>query len=140
MFYDSRKVGLIVVFLLNSVLLVGCGGGADAVPQGDVSGAVKVNGQPVTQGKITFTSAALGAAGSADLAADGTYTFPGPLPAGEYKVYFSEAGLGDRPPSEDPKADAMSGLKDVPEKYQSEQSTDLTATVEKGSNDIPFEL
>ncbi|QDT32248.1 carboxypeptidase-like regulatory domain-containing protein [Thalassoglobus polymorphus] len=138
--YLSRKLGFTLVVLLNLCLIAGCGGGGDKAPSGRVSGSVKLNGEPVFPGKITLTSATIGAAGSADLTSDGEFTFEGPLPVGQYKVYLTSAGLGDSPPSENPKADANKGLKDVPQKYQSETTTDLTATIEEGKNTIPLEL
>ncbi|WP_417850733.1 hypothetical protein [Thalassoglobus sp.] len=138
--YHSRNLGFTLVVLLNLCLMAGCGGGGDKAPSGKVSGSVKLKGEPVFPGKITFTSATLGAAGSADLTPDGEFTFEGPLPVGQYKVYLTAVGLGDNPPSDNPKADANTGLKGVPQKYQSEATTDLTATIEEGKNKIPLEL
>lgn len=128
------------VCCLALCLLSGCGGGAEAVPSGTVVGTVTSNGKPLGQGVINFTSSTTGTGVYIEMQPDGTYELPSAIPAGEYRVFFSTPNLGDVPPPEPGQAAPPNVLKDVPEKYQSEQTTDLQVQVKEGANTFDFEL
>ncbi|QDT40584.1 hypothetical protein Pan241w_06410 [Gimesia alba] len=118
----------------------GCGGGAETVPSGTASGTVKLDGKPLSQARINFVSSTTGAGVYADLQSDGSYELPNAIPEGDYRVFFTSAGLGDAPPSESGNPEQKDALKDVPKKYQSEQSTDLQALIKEGENTFDFDL
>lgn len=136
-----RALLLLTLSLLPVCFLCGCGGGgAESVPLGTASGAVKVNGTALAECRINFVSSTTGTGVYADLQSDGSYELPNAVPVGDYRVYFTSAGLGDAPPSESGDSESKDALKDVPKKYQSEQSTDLQAVVKEGANSFDFDL
>ena len=138
--FSLRSHWLCLFLLAGTVLLSGCGGGAEAVPSGQVSGNVTFDGSPWTTGRINFASSTTGAGAYADLQEDGSFTLPAELPAGEYKVFFTPVGLGDQPPAEPGQPEPATTLEGLPEKYQSETTTDQTATVKEGDNSLSFSL
>ena len=125
---------------LMCLLLAGCGGGSEAEPTGTVSGTVTFNGQPWTTGRVNFVSESTGSSGAGDLQENGSYRIERELPAGDYKVYLSDPGLGDQPPSEDGNPELGTALEALPEKYRSEATTDLTAKIVEGDNTFDFPL
>lgn len=129
---------MLSVLAVSVGIVTGCGGGGESVPQGEVSGKITLDGQPLSTGRINFSSPSTGAAAYADLQQDGAYQLPASLPAGEYKVYVTPVGLGDTPPGDGPAP--PSTLEGVPEKYQSEATTDITTTIKEGDNNLDFNL
>lgn len=121
------------------LMVAGCGGRSEEAPSGSVKGTVTVNGNPVA-GRVNFVGRGAGAGASADLKDDGSFQLDGPLPVGEYAVFVTAPGLGDQPPSEDARKDQPAKLKSIPQKYQSEASSDLVAKVVAGPNDFKFDL
>ncbi len=125
--------------LLNVCLLVGCGSGVEPKVMGTVSGKVTLGDKALTIGRVAFVSSTVGASSFGDLKEGGTYTLGGPIPVGEYRVFITPPDLGDTPAgleSEQPQDE----LKDVPEKYLDEATTDLKATVKEGENTCDFDL
>ncbi len=120
------------------LVVAGCSGSSDQTPSGRVSGKVTLKGMPVAAGRVNFLGNGAGA--SADLKPDGTFQLDGPLPVGSYAVCVTAAGLGDQPPSDDIKKDRSATLSMIPQKYQSETTSGLTAKVVTGSNSFPFDL
>ncbi|WP_417390329.1 hypothetical protein [Gimesia sp.] len=122
--------------LLAVTLLAGCGGTTVASkPMGTVSGTVTHKGQPLTDCRVNYLSEQLGASAGGDLTEDGSFTLDGPIPAGSYSVFISL-------PSEFTPAQAQSntGLSQVPKKYLSASTTDLTADVKEGESSHDFDL
>jgi hypothetical protein len=126
-----------------AVLLAGCAGTEDDLPREAVHGTVKLNGEPLKQGRIQFQGTAPGSSGIVD----GNYSIPkaeGLVP-GKYQVLiYGAAGEsqpapakaempGDTPP---PKK----ALKEpIPAKYNAQSK--LTAEVTKGGpNQFDFDL
>ena len=112
----------------------------ETVPSGTASGTVKLDGKPISQARINFVSTSTGTGVYTDLQSDGSYELPNAIPEGDYRVFFTSAGLGDAPPSESGNPEQKDALKDVPKKYQSEQSTDLQALIKEGENTFDFNL
>jgi hypothetical protein len=113
----------------------GCGGGPSK-PSATVSGEVLFEGKPVEAGMVNFESPATGMATQAPLRS-GSFQFPQPVPLGSYKV--SIAPPPDPPPvpgQTQPPADP----KDIPKKYRSITTSDLTAEVKSGGAPFKFEL
>jgi hypothetical protein len=120
-----------------AVLLAGgCGKG----DWGYLSGTVKLNGQPVGPGTITFEPIDAERAGSfASFGEDGRYTVVSAgrkegARIGEYRVLiqggtaFGEESVGPRPPSK------------IPARYTNPKTSDLKVTIESGSKTHDFEL
>ncbi len=95
---------------------------------GSVSGKVTYKGQPLTAGVVILTGAD-GKTHSADLAADGTYSFKD-VKVGEYKVAVD---------TDNPKNPAKAVK--VPAKYQDSKTSGITVDVRKGeaTHDIDLE-
>lgn len=135
-----RTSVFLMMCLFSFSCLSGCGGGTESVPSGTASGTVKVNGKALAAAQINFVSSTTGTGVYAELQADGSYELPNAVPVGDYRVYFTSAGLGDAPPSESGNPELKDALSDVPKKYQSEASTDLQAVVKEGANSFDFDL
>jgi hypothetical protein len=131
----NRAQRLTVCWL--AVLLAGGCGKAD---WGYLSGTVKLNGQPVGPGTITFEPTDAERAGSiASFGEDGQYTVISAgrkegARVGEYRVLiqggstFGEETVGPRPASK------------IPARYANPQTSDLKVTIESGSKTHDFEL
>jgi len=137
---SSRARRLIgAVGAVGVLLFAGCGGGGSDTPRGDVSGTVTYQGQPVTEGTVNFLSPETGRSASATLDAQGKFTVDGGVEAGSHVVTITPPFVevppgGDEPPPE-PKEYA-----NIPEKYRSDTTSDLTAEVKPGKNQFSFEL
>lgn len=130
---------LTLCFMLT-VLLTACGSSVEEVPTGTVSGTVTLDGKPLSGARVNFISGTAGAGAYADLQQDGTYAISEPIAAGDYKVYLSSPGLGDAPPDESGNQDLKNALKDVPQKYQSDQTTELQTVIKEGENTFDIDL
>lgn len=116
-------------------ILAGCGAGHDTEARGTVTGKVTVKGKPLTTGRVNFISNTIGTGAGGDLKPDGTYALDGPVPLGNYNVFITF----DIPPSQRGTA-AENVLKSVPEKYQTQATSDLTAEVNGDVNEQDFDL
>lgn len=115
---------VLVTLGLVLVSAAGCSPPAEeeaADPTAQASGAVTLNGGAVGQGTVFFFSLESGASGQGSLAKDGKFQLESALPPGEYTVY-------------------LSGISNIPEKYQSETSSDYTVTLNEGANDLTIDL
>lgn len=119
----------IVVAVIAAVISSGCTAGPET---GKVSGQVTFLGKPYGEAAIVFFSLKTGRGGTANLGEDGTFSLPAELVVGEYQVYLAPKlaaqGNDDAPPAPT-RTDT-----DVPGRYWSESSTDISFTVEPGEN------
>lgn len=122
--------------LLAILLIAGCG----KQDWGYLHGTVKLNGQPVGPGTITFEPIDAQRAGSfAKFGEDGKYSVISAgrkegARIGEYRVLiqggtnFGEETVGPRPASK------------IPARYANAQTSDLKVTIESGTKEHDFEL
>jgi hypothetical protein len=129
--------------------VLGCGPGGYSGPTGIVTGKVTLDGNPVPQGcAVSFVSSD-GFTASAKVGADGAYTLLNvdkpEIPVASYKVsvaqpaaevsgadydkYMTEGGGEAKP---EPEA--------IPAKYQTTETSGLSADVKEGPNTINLEL
>jgi hypothetical protein len=113
-------------------VVIGCGGGPE---MGEVTGTVTLDGKPAANLEVSFNpkDSRQGTTALGYTKADGTYElrYPGDktgAPVGQYTVSIVGAEV-------DEEAGAPIS---IPERYNTE--TELTATVEAGSNTIDFKL
>jgi hypothetical protein len=154
----TRTRCLLLVGSLLAMVLTGCSGGPRL---GKVSGKVTFKGKPVPTGTIMFYPDA-GPAAVGAIGPDGTYTLTTIKPGdgavvGSHRVTIQATTVGPgslADPSsfeeelqfaqrQDPKAKVLVPGKVewiVPEKYSRPDTTDLTATVQPGTNSIDFLL
>ena len=127
------------------LVFVGCSGsgGEDRQATAKVHGKVTFNGEPLPTGRIHFVPTGGGPTASGEIGEDGTYRLStygngdGAV-VGSHKVMISaERDMSNVLP-EDPEASQEPSL--IPVKYNSEQSSGLTADVTEGGNEIDFDL
>jgi hypothetical protein len=133
----ARLVALIGVAMIFSAC------GQSGPEKAKVSGKVTYNGKPVPKGTITFVSTKEGgrnAVGSIET--DGSYRVQTEQPGdgailGDYKVtvYAHDEAVLDYIPPKPVEPKILS-----PTKYENPNTTDLKATVQRGSNTINFDL
>jgi len=134
--FVKRSSYLIVVSLISSLWL-GCGpGGPNLIV---VSGDVRFDGEPVSEGTVTFFSKQSGAAPVAELNTDGHFEFTDGIPAGDYAVViappFVEQAAGV------PITEAPKEYPNIPQKYRSDTTSDLKATItDEKFEPLRFEL
>lgn len=119
-------------------VLAGCG--SSTKPVRAVSGTVKLDGKPLTDGSINFISAA-GFSASSKIK-DGSFSisnsqFGGGIPLGDYQVAVEGAPPPD--PLTKP-TQAASTPMEIPRKYRDPATSGLTAKVDKNSKPFEFGL
>ncbi len=141
--YSRSSLLSVVLVAIAGMATLGCGSADNMAP---VKGVVTVGGEPVPSGTIQFIPASGGRPATGQIGSDGSYALstktPGDgVPPGEYKVIIeakqtSGGGGGDiSVPSGPVKVTWL-----APQKYSTVASSDLTATVESGTNEINFPL
>jgi hypothetical protein len=136
----AAALGALLVLALAAP---GCGSSGPEMAR--VRGKVTVKGRPLTKGTITFVSPdEKRPNASSQIGADGSYdlqtTEPGDgAQLGDYKVIVSDV---DTAQILDyiPKKKMPEPKKTIAPKYSSTDTTDLKATVRRGSNNVPFDL
>lgn len=124
--------------VLGLATLTGCGGVAGPPPTASATGTVTFGGKPLTTGEIWFTAADKGFSAHAPIDANGKYDIKTDLPPADYKVYITPARLTAPPkPGEAPPPTPPLG---IPDKYQVEAMSGLTATIKAGPNTKDFPL
>jgi hypothetical protein len=128
-----------VGFLLIGVaLLQGCSGETSSIPKTvEVSGLVTLNGTPLTEGSINFSSGTTGDSAIASINQDGRFLFGNGVLPGTYRVTItpSNSKVPPAPGVAPPKLNLS-----IPAKYGDPASTDLKAEVSSQSTDFTFDL
>lgn len=149
----SQRI-LCLLFIPLCAACAGCGSDhLDLGPLGQVRGVVTHEGEPVTDGFITFNCRESGQVASSNLDSDGSFQMrlgkKAGLPVGQYRVSIrpplhtnasKPAGKGKAPsrtknPTYDPDF-----RPDIPVKYRFETKSGLTAKVVEGNNQFAFDL
>lgn len=118
-------VAIVGTALLTAILLSSCNSNEE-LPEAtaQVSGTVKAKGRPVSSGVISLLNS--GTSWQASIDQVGTFRISDPLPPGTYLVFVRATDGGTHP--------------NVPEKYQSDTSTDRTVSLQPGSNNVTIDL
>jgi len=130
-----RRTGQFITLGFASMLglLVGCSGGA---PTGTVKGTVTGADGPPSGAYVNFFDDQSGVGGGTLIGPDGKFAFEQPLPVGQYAVTIV-------PPSAPPPlgdAAAAAAPPEIPKKFQSAATSELSAAVASGENDFQFTL
>jgi hypothetical protein len=149
---EMKKIPALV--LLASLAILGCGD-----KKGEVSGTVTYKGKPVPLGTVTFVNVNKETVGTAAIS-DGKYLMT-KVPVGPVKILvttplqrqivklnlpsslkkaIAEGKLKDKGPPTDLGKQPMAPAMTLPAKYGKTEETDLTFTVEPGSQEHPIEL
>jgi hypothetical protein len=125
------------LLLFSSVVCFGCGSNA---PIGTVQGKVTLNGQPINGGRVVMVGEQPPVELAASIEADGSYKMRSyesdGLPPGRYKVAVSSQGIADGDEialAGSPAPPEPAGPK-IPRKYESVETSGLTADVKPGDN------
>jgi len=118
----------------------GCKGKSDGRPSAQISGRVTLDGKPLSEGSIQFTSSKTGESAYSNLSDEGSYSifFPSVDIGAEYAVTLG-------PPVNDLEEQEAQAIKPLrlmfPRKYTRRTSSGLTAKIEKlGDNEFSFDL
>jgi len=123
---------------LGLVTVAGCGGPSGPPPTAQVTGTVTYAGQPVKTGEIWFVAPDKGYSSSGPIAADGKYSISESLPPADYKVFITPTRITKAPmPGAAPPAAEPLG---IPDRYQTDSMSGLTATIKEGPNTQDFKL
>lgn len=144
----SRLYRYLFSILIVLLCSVGC---SSSLPEKatttGVSGTVTLDGKPVTTGYVAFiplppenaeanVKMRGGGVFEADLDASGKFAFDKGVTITKYKVIVSPL---PRNPT-DPNIDLKKVQKSIPQKYQTDKTTDLTADVKSGGGEFNFDL
>lgn len=119
--------------------IAGCGGttSPEVGPAGTVTGTVTYKNEPVTEGSVQLYSTETGKSGMAELGEGGKFTLADPLPVGKYKVSVMPPS---EPPPTSPTPVPMKKYDNIPEKYRTELTTDLSADIKEGENSLTLNM
>ena len=125
-------------FVFLVAITVGCSSGPRT---GKVQGKVSFEGNPVTEGLITFLNPKEGGAAEAEINKDGTYAVKVGVVVGDYLVVITpHTVLMDTDPGKSPPAPVEKPAPNIPQRYRQQGSTTLKAKVAEGMNTIDFEM
>ena len=126
-----------LLFAFVSAAAGGCGPGGPA--RFPVSGEVRFEGQPVQDGVVSLFSRETGIASGGRLDAQGRFRIAEGMPAGSYVVTVAPPPSDVAPPMVG--SDPLVAYPNIPQKYWSDTTSDLTATVESGRREpLRFDL
>ncbi|WP_406697634.1 hypothetical protein V5E97_02100 [Singulisphaera sp. Ch08] len=134
----ARTLAVTVVFAM-----AGCGGASDGINREPVSGEVTLDGQPISQGEITFVPAGGGEPVAAAIIENGRYTVEranGPSPGPQRINVWSKKPTGKKFPSDvEPGTFIEETRESIPDRYN--LKSELKAEVkEGGDNRFDFTL
>lgn len=133
------RAALVVVSLL-CLSFAGCGGGSDGPERYPVKGTISFEGAPVQEGMVTFSDGNFSSSGM--ITTTGEFTLADDLPTGSYKVQVTPPDLQTAPTfgKTGEAAPQPKEVKNIPEKYRTLATTDLSADVTSGDNDVKLEM
>ena len=137
----------LIVTMLSLILITtsfsGCNGSTDSRPAVEINGTVTLDGDPLQEGSIQFSSPKTGESAYANLDANGHYSisFPQADIGTEYEIIVNPPVVEEENAmalAEKPKA--KSTMK-IPAKYSNRTTSGLKAKIQQaGSNEANFEL
>jgi hypothetical protein len=120
------------------MMAAGCGG-SDEPAVGTVSGTVTFRGQPVPDGILYVYNRETGQGGQGEIK-EGKFELLTEMRTGPY-VAFVTAIPPPPPNPENPPANLWGNFpRDIPEKYQREDRSDLKIEIKEGHNDVTFAI
>jgi len=140
---SMAKICYVLLVLIGSTLTLTLPGCGPSVSVGQVGGKVTCDGQPVAEGVVTFHNPDTGDAAQAELKPDGTFQVSnaeGGLPPGDYRVTIMPPTVQLPDTAETEGGLGFKEVTNIPEKYRSAKTSELTATVQTGSNNLDFAM
>lgn len=99
--------------------------------------------QPVSEGIVQFAPVGEGYFANADISSDGSYTVrtsDGGLPVGEYRVSVLPPTVTTPDTAESPGGEMLKKVDNIPAKYRSPETSELTISVVKGSQTFDISM
>ena len=128
--------GMLCILVLATI--PGCGGPSGPPPTAQVTGSVTFGGKPVTTGEIWFVATDKGYSANGPIDSSGKFNITENLPPADYKVFITPPRI-TKPPMPGDVAPAATPL-GIPDRYQVESMSGLTATIKAGPNTKDFPL
>jgi len=138
-----RRSGLILS-LLTGLLFAGCSGNDTPYSTAEVQGKVIApNGEPLTEGEVTFTAPEMGVGATMPITAEGTFVVPADIRVGKYIVTVTppplppmDPGATQNTPPDLKRFDTL-----IPKVYRKELTTPLKEyEVQEGTNEFEIKL
>ena len=126
-----RKLNAVVAILA----VVWLGGCTSAEPTGTVSGKVTLEGEPVTEGVVSFLSES-GYSTTADIQPDGSFSVTGGMPADKYTISVSPP----EPTEALAPGEAEMAKSPIPRGYFDESTSDIVEEIKEGENTVTIDL
>lgn len=126
-----RKMNAVVA-ILAVAWVWGCSSGE---PTGTVSGKVTLDGQPVTEGVVSFMSDS-GYSTTADIQSGGSFSVTTGMPTDKYTVSVSPP----EPTEALPPGEAEMARSPIPPGYYNESTSDIVQEIKEGENSITIDL
>tara|TARA_R110002095_G_scaffold2463_1_gene10036 strand:+ start:7555 stop:7998 length:444 start_codon:yes stop_codon:yes gene_type:complete len=129
--------------LLTTALLVGCSGDTDSRPAVEIKGTVTLDGAPLQQASIQFTSPKTGESAYANLDQSGQYsiTFPKADIGTAYEITITPPVVEEQNAMALAEQPQEKTVTKIPAKYSDRNSSGLTAKIEQnGKNEFNFDL
>lgn len=128
---------LFVLAIAGLSTLQGCSETPTIPKTVEVSGTVTLDGKPLTEGTVNFSSSSTGDAAIAELKEGGRFLFGNGVLPGTYRVTIT-GPVNNTPPAPDVTPPVLKFI--IPSKYTDPASTDLKATVSAESSEFKFDL
>ncbi len=136
-FLSIRHLSVVV-----SAVLLGCGGTTDDLPRRPVSGAVTLDGKPLSDARVTFQPSGGEGTEAGGEIADGAYRITrdeGPTP-GDYVVRITSVSKASLPDPNSMPGDMPPAPKEpIPPRYNVKSTLNAKVT-EEGANAFDFDL
>ena len=127
-----------VVLLVSFAVAVAAGCRGTSV--GEVKGTVTFEGKAVTEGRVSFLDQKAGTGDEALLKSDGSFAIEKPLPVGDYKITIEPLIVRKQVDGKGPEVGVEKPAPDIPEKYRRIGTTDLSASVAEGKNQVNLKM
>lgn len=131
-----RVMGNCAVIAGLLLAVTGCGGAPAAKPSGKVEGIVTFEGKPVEAGNVSLELKEGGGGALVALGAGGKFTIP-EVPVGNYLVSVTPVELT---PDDVQDGKTAPPSDNIPEKYRSGQTSELTLEVKQGANTLNIDM
>jgi hypothetical protein len=133
-----RSCRWLVVFAIAGLsALQGCSETSTIPKTMEVSGTVTLDGKPLTEGTVNFSSSSTGDAAIAELKEGGRFLFGNGVLPGTYRVTVT-GPVNNTPPAEGVTPPVLKFI--IPSRYMDPASTDLKANVSAESSEFKFDL
>ncbi|QDT91799.1 carboxypeptidase-like regulatory domain-containing protein [Gimesia algae] len=142
-FFKIDQLKYIACLLFSTVFLSGCGSDLDSRPTVEIMGTVTMDGSPLQEASIQFTSPKTGESAYANLDKNGKYsiTFPKADIGSAYEITITPPVVEEENAMALAEQSQNKSTTKIPAKYSDRTTSGLSARVEQaGTNEANFDL